>query len=335
MISKEESVLDDKRENLRRTLPLAMALALLLLVPLQGAAALFGSKQPAAPAENGAPVAQKLEIRVYRNVPYAGVFRAAGAEAGALRFSVVTQPKKGSVTMGEDGETFFYTPAPGRTGADSFAYTAADKSGSVSAPATVKIRIVRGTSGVTYADTDEASATAAADLAEHGVFVGAKVGKDYFFEPQRTVSRGEFVAMAMAVGGQRRSEVSVTGFCDDESIPAWARSYAASALKSGIVRGVRTSEGVAFRADAAITLSEAATVLDRVLRVTDVDLSAYRGEAADAWCAQAVANLESVSVLPSGRFTGADLSRAVTRAEAAKLLSAAMTLVRERQSGAF
>ena len=91
--------------------------------------------------------------------------------------------------------------------------------------------------------------------------------------------------------------------------------------------GVSTAEGVAFRANDAITLNEAAVVLNRLLRVTDVDLSDYDVQDADnAWCAQAVANLQSVSVIESGRFSTDEMRLGVTRAQAAEILSAAMTL---------
>lgn len=192
----------------------------------------------------------------------------------------------------------------------------------------MSITIEKANSGVCYADMGGSRAhTAAVDLAEHGVFVGAKIGDSYFFEPERTLSRGEFVAMALAAMDVSAENVQMTGFCDDASIPTWAKGYAVSALNAGVVSGVSTAEGVAFRANDAITLNEAAVVLNRLLRVTDVDLSDYDVQDADnAWCAQAVANLQSVSVIESGRFSTDEMRSGVTRAQAAEILSAAMTL---------
>ena len=90
---------------------------------------------------------------------------------------------------------------------------------------------------------------------------------------------------------------------------------------------LKTQEGVAFRASDLITLNEAAVVLNRLLRVTDVDLSDFDApDAESAWCAQAVANLQSVSIIESGRFSTEEMRSGVTRAQAAELLSAAMTL---------
>jgi len=254
-------------------------------------------------------------------------------EGGEVSFAIAEQPSKGTVTL--DGETFVYTSAKNKTGADRFTYTATDAAGSTSAPAEVRITIVRAKCGVTYDDMVESAAyTAAVDLAEHGVFVGAQVGSRRFFEPDRAVSRGEFVTMALACAGIPAGDLMMTGFCDDAEIPTWAKGSAVSALQCGLIRGVGTEGGMAFCADEGVTLSEAATVLNRLLRVTDVDLSDYDAGSADAWSAQAVANLESVRVIESGSFSAGDWQRPLTRGEAAQLLSAAMTLAEKKQESA-
>ena len=316
------------KERLMRAVPFVMAMLLITLAPLQNASALFGQSKQTPLAAEGAPIAQNLEIKVYRNVPYTGMFRAVDNENEEVSFAIADAPEKGTVALTEDGLGFIYTPNKNKIGVDSFTYTATDESGNVSLPATVKLTIERTQSGVSYADMDtNRAATAAVDLAEHGVFVGAKVGEHYFFEPERVLSRGEFIAMAMAVSGAKVAPTDVTGFCDDTEIPTWCKGYAVSALSRGVICGVETEQGVAFDAPTAITLSEAAVVLNRLLAVTDVDLSSYDEAAAEsAWCAQAVANLQSVSILQTGRFTHDDMRRGITRAEAAELLSAAMTL---------
>ena len=301
----------EKRKEFWRALPFVMALLLLTLVPMQSASALFGKGKEEAKAVDGAPVAENMEIKVYRGVPYEGEFRAVDNEGDEVTFAIAQEPKKGMVALTEDGLGFVYTPG-GKLGTDSFTYTAIDAYGNISLPATVSITIEKANSGVCYADMGGSRAhTAAVDLAEHGVFVGAKIGDSYFFEPERTLSRGEFVAMALAAMDVSAEDVQMTGFCDD----------------AGVVSGVSTAEGVAFRANDAITLNEAAVVLNRLLRVTDVDLSDYDVQDADnAWCAQAVANLQSVSVIESGRFSTDEMRSGVTRAQAAEILSAAMTL---------
>ena len=322
--------MDQKKQRLWRALPFVMAILLLTLIPLQSVSALFGREKEQPRAADGAPVAENMEIRAYRGVAYTGAFRAVDNEGGTLAFDIVTQPKKGTAALTDDGLGFVYTPS-GKLGVDSFTFTATDAEGNVSMPATVSITVERASSGVFYADMlGDPAHTAAVDLAEHDVFVGARVGESWFFEPERTLTRGEFVAMAMAAMGCRADDVSMTGFCDDASIPTWAKGYAVSALNAGVISGVGTAEGVAFCAGSDVTLNEAAVMLNRLLRVTDVDLSDY--DAGEAWCAQAVANLQSVSVIESGRFSEEEMRSGMTRSQAAELLSAAMTLRESKSS---
>lgn len=315
----------------RRGAALLCALLCALLLPLQSAHALFGREKENIRADEGAPVAENMELRVYRGVAAVGQFRAKMTGEGTPVFEIVTPPKKGTLAITEDGLGFVYTPG-GKTGADSFTYTASDEAGNTSLPATVRITIVRAACGVRYDDMDgNAAHTAAVDLAEHGVFVGTKIGESMFFEPERTLARGEFVSMALAAMALDAQRVTMTGFCDDAEIPAWAKGSAVSALNAGVITGVATDEGIAYRANDTITLGEAAVVLNRLLRVADVSMPEF-GES-EAWCAQAVANLQAVSVLEAGSFPGEAMRAPLTRAQAAELLSAAMALGEKEERG--
>lgn len=316
----------------------AAALALTAAVLLGGSAqALFGKKQPAAPAAEGAPAAQDVEVRTYRGIRVEGQLLAASPSGEDLIFSLEKAPRKGSVTI--TGADFAYTPDDGATGADSFTYTATDASGRVSPPATVTVSIEKTKSGVTYADMGGSAAAAAAQhLAEEGIFTGTRIGGQYYFQPTAAVTRSEFLAMAMETACRPVTAVTVTGFCDDDAIPTWAKAYAAAAVADGVIQGRTTAEGAAFSAAKPITFNEAATVLNRVLARGDVEVDEwYAGrEAAPSWAAQAVGNMEALSVLPAGSFGNAALDSPITRADAAKMLSAAKTLLDgEDEEGMF
>lgn len=299
-----------------------------------GTQALFGWGKEESVPEEGAPAAQDLEIATYRGIPYEAQFLASGEEGETLTFAVVDQPRKGTVVV--EGDRFTYAPDEGVTGSDSFTYTATDTAGRVSQPATVKVEIQKTRSGVTYADTaGSAAAAAAQDLAEAGVFTGAKIGDQYYFEPDKTVTRSEFLAMVLETAGREVTAVTMTGFSDDDAIPTWAKAYAAAGVADGIVQGVSTEDGAAFRGEDPITFNEAATVLNRVLDVADVELEVWYADrdAVPSWAAQAVGNMEAVSVLSAGSFGSESLDSAVTRADAAQMLSAARTLLEGDSSG--
>lgn len=320
-------------QRMKRLTALTLASSVVLSV---NAAALFGWGKQAEQPQEGAPVAQEISFSTYRDIPYRTQFLASDSEGEDITYAVETAPRKGTVVI--DGAEFTYTPDEGITGSDSFTYTAADSAGNVSLPAKVTILIEKTRSGVTYSDTeDPATAAAAQHLAEAGIFTGANIGGTYCFEPERTVTRGEFLAMVMETSGREVSAVTMTGFCDDEAIPTWSKAYAAAGVADGVIRGTATAEGVAFRGGEAITFNEAATVLNRVLDLGDVDLAVWYAdrEAVPSWAAQAVGNMEAVSVLAVGSFGSEALNEAVTRADAARMLSAAKTLLDGEEPKAF
>ena len=80
-------------------------------------------------------------------------------------------------------------------------------------------------------------------------------------------------------------------------------------------------------------------MMDRVLDTEDVDLELWYAdrEAVPSWAAQAVCNMEAVSVLPTASFGTLDLERAVTRADAAKMISGVLGLLEGsvEESGLF
>lgn len=84
----------EKRKEFWRALPFVMALLLLTLVPMQSASALFGKGKEEAKAVDGAPVAENMEIKVYRGVAYEGEFRAVDNEGDEVTFAIAQEPKR-------------------------------------------------------------------------------------------------------------------------------------------------------------------------------------------------------------------------------------------------
>lgn len=313
------------------SLRMAAVLTLTAVLLTGSASALFGKKTEETPPE-GAPQVWDLEISTYRDIPGQGQFLASDPEGDEMIFALADEPRKGTVVI--EGDSFTYTPDEGMTGSDRFTYTATDSQGHASVPAKVSVTIEKPKSGVTYADTEGCPAACAAQcLAEKGIFTGGKIGDLYYFQPDQPVSRSEFLAMALETAGREVTDVSMTGFCDDESIPTWAKAYAAAGAADGVIRGRATAEGVAFRGDEPVSFNEAATILDRVLDLGDVDLDVWYADrgAAPSWAAQAVGNMEAVSVLSVGSFGSQSMERAVTRADAAQMLAAAGVLLEGNQ----
>ena len=289
---------------------------------------------------NSAPIAENLELCTYKNVAITASFAATDPEGDLLTFQLVEKPARGAVTMPEDGSNeFVYTPYENKTGKDSFTYVAVDAVGNTSAPATVKVKIEKASTKVTYADMDGVPAyKAAIRLAEEGIFVGECMGGQYFFQPNAPVSRSEFTAMAMKVAGlDPLEDVTITGFADDAVIPTWAKAYAASALKAGVVQGAADEAGrIVFNAEDTITRAEAAVLLDRALQVSDVaETGALVDELVPAWAVQSAANLETCGVLTADSAGALGLSEQLTRADAAEMILGALEVLDARDSGGW
>ena len=285
---------------------------------------------------NGAPVAENLELTTYKNVAVTAQFSAVDPEGDLLTYHILNKPARGAVTMPEDGSSeFVYTPYENKTGKDSFTYVALDQAGNTSPEAKVTLCIEKPNTKVTYADLEGSAAhKAAIRLAEEGILVGESHGGRYFFQPEQTVSRAEFLALAMdAAGLEPMEDVTVTGFSDDEAIPTWAKGSVSSALKAGVIQGERAPTGApVFSAGTDITCGEATVMLDRLLNMADVPLEAAGLSVQGHWAGQAAANLAASGVLTPDQSTSAALSEPLTRAAAAELLDGALDVLAAREA---
>jgi hypothetical protein len=319
---------------MKRSLRVTLALALFIAMLMSGMAALAEGEilTTSRIAENSAPIAKNLEFYTYRGVPIAGRFQATDPDGDPVTFCIEKTPKHGSVEVFEDFG-FVYKPV-GKKRTDSFTYVATDAVGNVSNEAKVTIEIKKQAISLNYSDMEgEQSYYAALRLAEEGVFIGEKLGNEYFFRPEETVSRGEFLAMCLNVCGVPALEgVGRTGFYDDEQMPSWAKPYVAAALMEGSISGYEDENGhIVFAPEVPITFAGAAVMMNNVLGVTDVATTAYSidPDTCPVWAYQESVNLASCGI-PVMYY---DYPAAVTRADAAEMLCAAMDILEIRNSG--
>lgn len=212
--------------------------------------------------ENKPPVAEDFALETYRNLPNTGKLKASDPENQPLTFTVTRQPRRGTVTISEDG-SFTYTPKKNKVGVDSFVFTAADPAGKVSREATVTITILKPSDATQYTDTAGKDCRFAAEwMRQTGIFTGETVGSNACFSPDRAVTRGEFVTMLVkALDIPVDEELTQTGYTDD--IPQWLQPYLAAAVRSGLTDGLENQQ--AFGQDTPITAAEADVLLKNAL----------------------------------------------------------------------
>ena len=287
-------------------------------------------------AANEPPIARNMDLSTYKNVAITGYFDAVDSEGDTLTFQLMDTPARGAVTLAEDGSAkFVYTPYENKTGKDSFTYVAIDSAGNTSSEAKVTIQINKPDTKVTYADMEgDPAHKASIRLAEEGIFVGSYLNGEYFFDPDRPVTRAEFLTMAMAtVGMAPLEDVTVTGFTDDEAIPTWAKGAVSAAVMAGVIQGSRDDSGApVFDASENITQGEATVMLDQLLNLSDVPLEVFSAQGSDAhWAGQAAANLAASGVIRVEETNSAALSTSLDRAQAAMLLDGALDVLSQRE----
>ncbi len=212
--------------------------------------------------EDKAPVAEDSALETYKNLPNTGKLNAQDPEGQSLTYTLTRAPKRGEVTLSPDG-SFTYTPKKNKVGTDSFTYTATDPAGNVSRTATVTVEILKPKDKSQYTDTLGTDCRFEAEwMKNSGIFVGETISGQSCFQPDKTVSRGEFMAMLVnTLGLQVDETATTTGFTDN--VPTWLKPYLAAALRFGLTENWPHEDR--FGAHEPITGAEAALLLQNAL----------------------------------------------------------------------
>lgn len=307
----------------------------LVYCPIEG-----GEVQPSRALElsiltgkNEAPVCRDVKFETYKNIANTGVLSASDPEGDTLTYQLVKEPKRGTVDLAPDG-SFTYTPAQNKVGKDVFTYTATDSAGNVSNVANVTVKIVKPTDKAMYQDlAGDTLAYTAMWLKDRGVYTGKRIAGNLCFEPEGTLTRGEFLVMAMKLlGAEPESARLTSGFADESKTPAWMRPYIVSAFKSGMVSGVTSPDGMVFRPSSNLTRAEAAVMLQNILDLPQSQEAAVFSEdcAVPVWAQASVSALESAGISIPVTTSAENL----TRREAAELLYECWTLCQNRETAA-
>ena len=175
------------------------------------------------------------------------------------------------------------------------------------------VEILKPSTSGTYADTQGYDCRFAAEwLRNTGLFVGEQLDGQLCFQPEKTMSRGEFLTMLVRVlDVPVDNQAEYTGFADQ--CPSWLKPYLAAALRTGISSG--WPYGKEFGPGEQISGAEAALLLQNALDLTvSADLVTGKDEDSDlpAWAQNAITTAVE---------NGFDLSAApLTRAQAALIL---------------
>ncbi|MBQ7363732.1 MAG: cadherin-like domain-containing protein [Clostridia bacterium] len=280
----------------------------------------------------GVPDAKEtsLSLSTQSEIPLFGKMEATDPEGDTLQFIIVGYPKNGSIRLTDAAVgTYKYTPEADFTGYDKFSYVARDEYGNYSEVMTVGIRVIERMSSEVFVDMKERSEyNAAVAITAMGIMSSKTVGDDLYFSPDESVTKAEFVAMAMKACGIKGDTSTSSSFFDDNAdIPVSLTPYVAKAQRMGIVDGEWTEQGLVFEPNRTITKYEAAMIMSRIVGVKEGDEeSSYLEESSVPIFARAsIGAMVTLGIFDAGG-EGTDYSAGVTKAEAAEYLYRLMSV---------
>ena len=269
---------------------------------------------------NFAPTANGGTLSAVEGIPVYSALSADDPDGDMLTYRLEEAPKKGRLTLSLDG-SYRYIANAGAEGEDSFTYVAVDPYGNCSEPCEVVINTEKNESGIVYTDMqNEKDAHSAVLLASKDAFIGEKIGNEWYFHPEKTVTRGEFLMMAMKMNHIETELLAAddSGFADSASFSPAENKYIATAARLGLVVGIDTENGRCFCPDEVITSVQASTILSRIAKLDGLALADAVLASADA---EAEISDEGMAMLSSvGLAVSEDRNAEITRADAARLL---------------
>ena len=162
-------------------------------------------------------------------------------------------------------------------------------------------------------------------LNELGIITGMTQGGTTYFNPNRSITRGDFALMAARWMGLDLADYTKVKlpYTDTASIPAWDLNAVKALYDLGIMTGSKGADGsLRANAKASITRAEAMTILGRMLEkgYGQADLSGFTDQGKiPAWAKTHVATLVELGVV-NGSNGQLRPGASVTRAEVAKML---------------
>lgn len=289
------------------------------------------SETNAAPTVGMAPELS-LSVSTYRDISAYGKLSAYDSDGDPIVYEIVSYPQRGAILLTDAAEgTYVYTPNTGYVGSDSFSYVARDMYGNYSRSATVQLKISLSGTSVTYADMENSDAYSdALFLTEKGIMSGTQVGSLYYFYPTQSVSRVEFLVMAMNASGIiDPPTIEQTVFADDGRIASTMKGYVEMAYSLGYVNGRLVDGELCFLPEEPIQRAEAAVILGNIVGLSDVPVTPVFTDTSEipVWAKDAVYSLYSVGILNS-RDGYISPTSSLTREQAAEMLAAVMAYLK-------
>lgn len=259
-------------------------------------------------AATGTLTVEDLSITTQKNKPVSStlVGHSDSETPQQPEFMIVDEPTKGKVEV-TDVQTgaFTYTPFTDQTGEDTFTFKLV-LSPHESDPGTVTVTIEDTPEEPElfhYADLGTHwAAYSAAMLVERNITIGEKIGNNYYYYPEKQLTRGDFVLLlTSAVGLDSLPEYTGSvRFADEDQMPNYLIEPAYRAMEAGIINGIAEGDQIYFGADNPLTRIEAFVMINNAINPeheSDITLDFADVNDIPQWAVQAVKNMEGYGLI--------------------------------------
>ena len=253
-----------------------------------------------------------------------GVLDGYDPDGDEIKFEIVSLPEKGliEITSSKTGD-YKYTPYAGARGNDTFTYRVMDEYGNYSAEATVNIKVEKLKTTLVFSDmSGNRALNAACIVANEYMSVQKNQDGTYSFEPTKSVTTEEFLALVMDVMGAKNVPVlSKTRFADDESIDPKYKGYFESAFALGIIEGERKNDGIYVNPKSEITTANASLIINKIIGANAEKATTTFADSEEIpdWARESITSLCEIGILSreNGKISP---NSPLTRAQTAQIL---------------
>ena len=289
---------------------------------------------PALAADPDAPVADAATLSVIRNTAKSGTLTGSATDpATVASFEIVTNPAHGTISGAVTDGTFTYTPTKDYLGSDSFTFKVKDSDDRESAAATVTIEMTP--DYLQYEDmVAHWGAEAAGKLALDDIIVGEQYQNLYYFRPDDTMTRGDFILMVNALV-ELKPDYDLTKNPFDDTAPRAILGAAISAQKAGIIQGTGAGSKVYLNHSVPITRIEVIKMINTALEryeptsTNEISIIFNDMNKVPAWAVTQVNELARKGILKGDTGGNVNPTKTITRAEAAKFIFEAAAYIKD------
>ncbi len=261
---------------------------------------------------NSPPVAKDSKIQAVENISCFAKLNISEPNGDPFNVKVITYPANGYLKLSDNGE-IVYTPVKDFHGNDKMVFAVTDAYGNESQTATLSINVQENQSGIYFADMENKEEHLYAHkMCESDVMIYRYENGQYYFDPEKQVSKMEFLVMLMNVA---QLDTGITAVADsmvkdDTGLSSGLKGYLTAASEQGLLK---LDDGM-FSPKEGITFEDAAFMVLNALKLPSAgSLSAGASDDQNALSAVVGSGIIALDKEINGETI-------VTKAHAAKLL---------------